>query len=92
MNYFKSYYSPCAYSPNWYATLDYAPMATVLLYDDENGFCIGHMEANDAAVEYITEEEAMSIIDSTDGEQVWKGDKLVHRWDIPIEEQVEIIE
>ena len=83
MNYFKSYYSPCAYSPNWYGTLDYAPMATVLMYNDEDCYCIGHMEADDANVNYITEEEAMDIIDSEEGEHVWKGDRLTHRWDKP---------
>jgi len=84
MNYFKSYYSPCAYSPNWYGTLDYAPMATVLMYNDEDCYCIGYMEANDANVNYISEKEAMDIIDNEDGrlDHIWKGERLAHRWDI----------
>ena len=37
MNYFKMYYQACAYSKNWYGTLDYAPSATVLFYNDIEG-------------------------------------------------------
>jgi hypothetical protein len=82
MNYFKSTYQPCSYSPNWYGTLDYAPNATVLMYDDENLFCIGTMDEIIDGVEYITEEQAINIINDSDGELVYKGDKLLHRWDV----------
>jgi len=82
MYYFKSTYQPCSYSPNWYGTLNYAPKATVLMYDDENLFCIGTMEETIAGVEYITEEQAQAIIDASEGEQVYKGDRLLHRWDV----------
>lgn len=82
MNYFKSTYSPCAYSPNWYGTLDYAPPANVLMYNDEDCFCIGTMDEVIEGVQYIPEEEALTIVDSSEGELVYKGDKLLHRWDI----------
>ena len=46
-NWFKSAYEPgIVYSQGWYGTLDYAPPATVVLYDDSAGFCIGYMEGS----------------------------------------------
>jgi hypothetical protein len=84
MNYFKSFYdSGIAYSPNWYGTLSYAPAATVLLYDDNQGFCIGCMESElPEGVQAITEQEALSIVASAeDVEGVWFGEKLAHRWE-----------
>jgi len=80
MYYFKSNYELCNYSPDWYGTLDYAPPATVLIYDDDHCFCIGYMEVNDANVEYITEEEALNIINNSEGELVYKNEKLESRW------------
>jgi hypothetical protein len=82
MYYFKSTYQPCSYSPNWYGTFSYAPSATVLMYDDKNLFCIGIMDEIIGGVEYISEVEAQTIIDSSEGEQVFKGEKLLHRWDV----------
>ena len=83
MNYFKSYYQPCSYSPNWYGLLNYAPPATVLLYNDELCFCIGVMGENIFGIQHITEASAMSQIANADevNLDVWKGDRLLHRWD-----------
>jgi len=86
-NYFMAYYNvDCIYSPNWYGQLNYSPMATVLMYVDDAfyAYCIGYMEANDANVNYISEKEAMDIIDNEDGrlDHIWKGERLAHRWDI----------
>lgn len=85
MNYFKSFYDKIlAYSPGWYGTLSYAPSATVLLYDDNQGFCIGYMESElPNGVQVMTEEEALAIVNSAeDIKGVWFGEKLVHRWDV----------
>lgn len=81
MYYFKSYYEPCAYSPNWYGSFSYAPKATVLLYDDENCYCVGYMDEIIEGVEYISEAEALELIEVTEGELVYKGEVLLHRWD-----------
>lgn len=88
MNYFKSYYDKgLAYSPNWYGILSYAPAATVLLYDDNEGYCVGYMESDlPLGVEAITEAEALAQVaaaDDVDG--VYFGEKLAHRWDNPPE-------
>jgi hypothetical protein len=82
-NYFKSTYEPCSYSPNWYGTLDYAPNAIVLLYDDNQGFCIGYMESElPEGVIPMTEVEVLAKTANTvDAEGVYFGDKLGHRWD-----------
>jgi len=85
MNYFKSYYDTgIAYSPNWYGTLDYAPTATVLLYDDNQGFCIGYMENElPEGVFFISEENALNeIFYAEDIDGVFNGEKLFHRWDV----------
>lgn len=83
MNYFKSYYTPCGYSPNWYGTLSYAPSATVILYNDNECYCIGYMKDNlPNGVIPITEKEALEYLNnSEDISGVWFGDKLLHRWD-----------
>lgn len=84
MNYFKSFYDVgLSYSPNWYGTLDYAPLATVLLYDDNQGYCIGYMEsALPQGVVSLTEEEANTeIINAQDIDGVFFGEKLTLRWD-----------
>jgi hypothetical protein len=83
MNYFKSYYQSCSYSPNWYGTLDYAPSATILLYNDNECYCIGYMESElPNEVIPLTEEEALAeISQSQDIDGVYFGDKLLHRWD-----------
>jgi hypothetical protein len=89
MNYFKSYYETgLAYSPNWYGTLSYAPQATVLLYDDNQGFCIGFMEVElPPGVIPMTEAEALAeVAQAEDIDGVWFGEKLAHRWDEPPEE------
>ena len=39
--YFKSNYEECFYSQNWYGSLNLAPNATILFYDDNDNFCIG---------------------------------------------------
>ncbi len=83
MNYFKSFYeSGIAYSPNWYGTMPYAPPATVLLYDDNQGFCIGYMASElPEGVQVLTESEALAIIESAkDIEGVWFREKLAGRW------------
>jgi hypothetical protein len=85
MNYFESFYQPgIAYSPNYYATLSYAPPATVLLYNDNAGYCVGYMEsALPEGVQTLTEEQAQVIVASAeDIEGVWFGEKLAHRWDV----------
>ena len=83
MNYFKSTYDQgIAYSPNWYGTLNYAPPATVLLYDDNQGYCIGYMasELPDGA-QALMESEALAIVDGAeDVEGVFFGEKLANRW------------
>lgn len=84
MNFFKSTYeSGIAYSPNWYGTLDYAPLATVLLYDDNQGFCIGYMESElPEGVQAITEQEALAIVaGAEDIDGVYFGEKLARRWE-----------
>jgi len=83
MNYFKSFYDKgIAYSPNWYGTLDYAPLAEVLLYDDNQGYCIGRMDsALPDGVISITEQEALAeIAAAQDVDGVWFGSKLDGRW------------
>lgn len=85
MNYFKSYYDKTiAYSPNWYGTLDFAPPATVILYNDNEGFCIGKMESDlPEGVLAISETEALSeVANAEDIDGVYFGDKLMHRWEV----------
>lgn len=90
--YFKSTYEPCVYSENWYGTLDYAPRATVLLYNDNECFCIGYLEDVDkynlllnatTVTAYSNEEEALLDVESNsiDIEGVYFGAKLLNRWD-----------
>lgn len=91
--FFKSQYQPCTYSPNWYGTLDLAPTATVILYDDNENICIGYVESIEAKnilEQYATisfyETEADMEDDyeiySIEDEHVWFGDRLIHRWDV----------
>lgn len=85
MNYFKSYYDKTlSYSPDWYGTLSYAPPATVLLYNDNEGFCIGYMASElPDGVQALTESEALAIVaGAEDIEGVWFGEKLARRWDV----------
>lgn len=82
--YFKSNYTPgIKYSPGWYGTLNYAPLATILLYNDEDGYCIGTINETIAGIEYITEEAALTIINAVDltDPLIFTGDKLLHKWD-----------
>jgi len=82
MNYFKMYYQACAYSKNWYGILNYAPTATILLYNDAEGYCIGHMEESIYGVQPLTEAEALAEVNAVaEVMDVWKGDKLATRWD-----------
>ena len=94
-NYFKSYYPPgLGYSPTWYGTMDWAPKATVLLYDDEQGQCIGFMDsALPPEVTPMTEQEAGKEVADCDGkkEKVWKGDKLKRKWDEVEESGLQIL-
>jgi hypothetical protein len=88
MNYFKSFYAPgLAYSPNWYGTMDRAPNAIVLLYNDNQGMCIGYMESElPSDVIPMTEAAALAEVAAVeDAEGIWKGDKLAYRWDEPPE-------
>lgn len=83
MNYFKSFYKPgTAYSPNWYGTMNHAPAAEVLLYDDNQGYCIGRMKAElPAEVVPMTEAEALIAVSSAKSiKGVYAGDKLAVRW------------
>lgn len=92
--YFKAQYPKgVAYSPNWYGTYDVAPKAEIILYDDNNGFCIGSVESSEDAailssyssvVFYANESAAMSdfFAKQTNSENVYWGDKLLHRWDV----------
>lgn len=85
MNYFKSNYEKgLAYSENWYGTLDYAPPATVLLYNDNDGYCIGKMEsALPNGITAMTETEALAeISNAVEVDGVYFGDKLLHRWEV----------
>ena len=85
MNYFKSYYDKTlSYSPDWYGTLSYAPPATVLLYDDNQGYCIGYMASElPDGVQALTESGALAIVaGAEDIEGVWFGEKLARRWDV----------
>ena len=97
--YFKSnYMPPCAYSPNWFGTLDNSPMAQILLYNDILYFCIGYTE-NEADYNIITsyetitayesEEQALEDIEarSIDNVDVWFGERLLHRWDVKVLEE-----
>jgi len=87
MYYFKSYYQPCFYGPNWYGALDYAPFATVLMYNDAEYFCVGKMDEKIDEVVYISESEALAIINEADtsNPNIWAGDKLLHRWDVIVD-------
>jgi hypothetical protein len=90
-NWFKSKFERVAgYSPNWYGTLDYAPNATVVLYDDNELYCIGFMEESLPDVDSITPltaQEAQDIIENlSDEENVWFGEKLENRWNEKEEE------
>jgi hypothetical protein len=99
--YFKSNYTPCFYSENWYGCLDLAPNAIIEFYDDNNNFCIGYVESEEAKIilegyetitVYATEVEAqdeialLSVVD----DNVWFGERLATRWIIvePVVEQV----
>jgi hypothetical protein len=82
MFYFISYYEPgLKYGKTWYGTLDYAPLATVLLYNDAEGYCIGMIDQKIKGIDYITEEEAMEFVNSADldNPDIWAGDKLANR-------------
>jgi len=85
VNYFKGFYElGIAYSPNYYGTMPYAPAAEVLLYDDNNGYCIGRMDsALPDGVISMTEQEALAeIAQAQDIGGVWFGEKLAHRWEM----------
>lgn len=95
VHYFKSYYNPCKYSPNWYGALDYAPPATVLLYNDNDNFCIGYMDidcmelVNHPTLQfYNSDEEALQDIanSSIDDANIWFGERLEIRWTLPEED------
>ena len=88
MNYFKGFYDlGIVYSRNYYATLDYAPSATVILYNDNEGYCIGYMEsALPDGVTAMTEADALAeVVQVQDIDGVWFGDKLTHRWDVVVD-------
>ena len=86
MYYFKSYYIPCSYISNWYGEFDYAPPATVLMYNDEEGFCIGTMDEKIDGVTYISESEALITVNKAkiNNPNVFVGYKLHERWDCRI--------
>ena len=91
-NYFKCSYPPgIAYSPTWYGTLNWVPPATVLLYNDEEGWCIGYMDSplplttvGGERMVVITEQEARAILQKAQVEErlpdtVKEDDILEHR-------------
>lgn len=85
INYFLSYYEPVRkYSRNWYGILEYAPDATILLYDDSVGVAIGHMESDIPVYDWLIpleEADALDIVDTyPDGDGIYKGEKLEKRW------------
>jgi hypothetical protein len=83
MYYFISYYEVgLKYSKEWYGTLSYAPPATVLLYNDAEGYCIGMIDQQIRGIDYITEEEAMEFVNSADldNPDIWAGEKLANRY------------
>lgn len=89
VNWFKSNYEAvAAYSPNWYGEMSYAPPAIIWLYDDNVRMCVGHMEVEipvDPHLTVLTEQEAEDIIGEADPDDpnVWFGERLEHRWDLP---------
>lgn len=89
--YFKSNYTPCFYSQNWYGCLDLAPNAIVEFYDDNNNFCIGYVESEEAMTilsgyetitAYVDEATALAEIAllSVVDDNVWFGERLATRW------------
>lgn len=92
MKYFKSFYDKTlAYSPNWYGTFDYAPIADVLLYNDDEGYCIGTINEITEDIMEITEEDALFEIENVDSENpnIWFGYRLMTRWETPEEQDVQ---
>jgi len=83
VNWFKSKYKTgIKYPPNWYGTLDFAPPATVRYYDDNKGECVGNMESElPPGVTPMTTQEAIDYPREPEGNGVWWGDSLFHRWD-----------
>jgi hypothetical protein len=84
-NYFKSKYEKVAgYSPDWYGIMDYAPPATILLYDDNICECIGYMDSplpEDVHITPLTEANALDIVQNyPEGEGIYFGEKLAQRW------------
>lgn len=84
--YFKSnLLSTTEYAKDWYG-INYTPPATVVLYDDNQGFCIGYFEdvcpIMPEVTFYSNEQKALDDITvcSIKDDNVWFGDRLVNRW------------
>jgi hypothetical protein len=88
MKYFKSNYKKgTKYPKGWYGELDFAPPATVLLYNDEKGYCIGQISDVCRKPSIVTENEKeaetalrnpLNVAFEIDGETITrKEDNLV---------------
>ena len=83
--YFKSNLPTTNYNRDWYG-INYAPPAKVILYDDNNCFCIGYFEDVSPIIPEVTfysnEQEALNdiVTYSIEDDNVWFGDRLAHRW------------
>jgi len=83
MQYFKFKYEPgLSYSPGWHGTRDHDFPATVLLYNDKEGYGIGCTKSEitkDCAP--LTEEEALKEVDAVEeSDKVFKNQSLADRW------------
>ncbi len=94
-----------AYSPGWHGAMAKCPKkVTVLMYNDRDGYGIAKTEDTfiPPEVEVITEAEAQSLLALPDADGIYRGDKLLHRWDVkeeppvaeapPVEEKDEAVE
>ena len=91
--YFKSKYEGVkGYPRGWYGTFDKCPPATILLYNDDKGFCIGYVEneedyneiiKNKDVIPYNPKEDALAEIAlySIEHPKIFHGTKIQDRWD-----------
>jgi hypothetical protein len=83
--YFKSNLFTTEYNKGFYG-LNRVPPATVVLYDDNQGFCIGYFVDVCPIIPeisfYDNEQNALDDIAfySVDDDNVWFGDRLDRRW------------
>jgi hypothetical protein len=87
------------YSENWYGTFDHCPNAIIELYDDNEAIAVGYtdldqdilnLSQSDSRIKILTEAEYIKIFldyeNKIDQDSVYFGDKLMSRWQEPIEE------